>query len=581
MPQTPPQAPQGRNRSTAVDDSFLLSLLQTPSLISLYKNASYQGTSRSLPVSPERPSASNLDPLSLSLPLPSPVFCSESTPHWSNENPQIRPLPQAQVPPPTEPLPRAEASTSSSSPQKKTPLKPMQSQPFNHPNPLGSNPPQGPATTMEQNPQPTFVPSSAPVSRVQGALQSGNPIQAGMQRRPDDLRQPRQLPLPQRQPDHHVPQGGQQYNWNFPGREIIPPARNNPPLDGQWMTGEFLWIRVGGKSFRLPTQLLSEYPFWFALTVFEPPPQGWSIPDVNPEIFTILLECVYTICGLHGTESGLNLVKLCYAVNLAKRWGMIEDRKKLRDTAYRYIVRRVMHYDPNVPDDCRALDHRHYTYRSEELYRTWELSRKHNSIQKMLTQHDLIALYCCIIPQDIWPTLTARFKQEFTMLLDISATARRNSAGVTANADYRSWWHHYYRLAGFRDASWLSPDAQNRLFEPLGRDGNDASRERAEFEAARARGSALVNALEAQQAQQQPVTPASLGIPSVVEEVDAGFENNPPSAHRRENRRVHFAQLPEIIRFSRQHSDIQTSAPDTALDPAEEEAIHAEAARAG
>lgn len=218
MPQTPPQAPQGRNRSTAVDDSFLLSLLQTPSLISLYKNASYQGTSRSLPVSPERPSASNLDPLSLSLPLPSPVFCSESTPHWSNENPQIRPLPQAQVPPPTEPLPRAEASTSSSSPQKKTPLKPMQSQPFNHPNPLGSNPPQGPATTMEQNPQPTFVPSSAPVSRVQGALQSGNPIQAGMQRRPDDLRQPRQLPLPQRQPDHHVPQGGQQHYWNFPGR---------------------------------------------------------------------------------------------------------------------------------------------------------------------------------------------------------------------------------------------------------------------------------------------------------------------------------------------------------------------------
>ncbi|KAL9487961.1 hypothetical protein ACSS6W_000238 [Trichoderma asperelloides] len=57
--------------------------------------------------------------------------------------------------------------------------------------------------------------------------------------------------------------------------------------------------------------------------------------------------------------------------------------------------------------------------------------------------------------------------QEFTMLLDISATARRNSTGVTANAGYRSWWHHYYRLAGFRDASWLNRGARNRLFRIL------------------------------------------------------------------------------------------------------------------
>lgn len=222
MPQTPPLAPQDRSRSTAVDDSFLLSLLQTLSLTSLCENASHQGTARSLPVPPERPSASNLDPLSLSLPLPSPVFRSEFTPRWSNDNPQISPRPQAQVPPPTEPLPRTEASSSSPSPQKIPPLKPMQSRPFNHPNPLGSNPPQGPAATMEQNPQPPFVPSSAPAGRVQETLRSGNPIHAGMQRRPDDLRQPRQLPLPQRQPDYHAPQGGQQYNWNFPGRVRFP-----------------------------------------------------------------------------------------------------------------------------------------------------------------------------------------------------------------------------------------------------------------------------------------------------------------------------------------------------------------------
>lgn len=199
--------------------------------------------------------------------------------------------------------------------------------------------------------------------------------------------------------------------------------------------------------------LLSEYSFWSALTVFEPPPQGWSIPDVNSEIFTILIECVYTPSGLHGTESGLNLVKLCYAINLAKKWGMIQDRRKLRDTAYRYIVRRIMHCNPNLPDDCRNIDYSHHVYRSEELYRTWELSQKHNSIQKMLTQHDLIALYCCVIPQDVWPALTARFKHDFTLLLNISETARRSSAGMAAEVDYRSWWLHYYRLAGFQDVN--------------------------------------------------------------------------------------------------------------------------------
>lgn len=330
--------------------------------------------------------------------------------------------------------------------------------------------------------------------------------------------------------------------------------------------------------------LLSQYPFWSALTVFEPPSQGWSIPDVDSEIFTILIECVYTTFGLHGTESGLNLVKLCYAINLAKNWGMIQDRRKLRDTAYRYIVRRILHCNPNLPEDYHDLDYSHHVYRSEELYRTWELSQKHTSIQKMVTPHDLIALYGSVIPQELWPTLTACFKHEFTLLLNISASARRNSAGVAAEVDYRRWWLHYYRLAGFRDASWLSLDAQNRLFEPLNPDEAKSPQERAEFEAARARGSALVNAFEAHQSQeQQPVTLVTLVTPATpdapsVEELDAAFENAPSSEHRHETRRVHFAQFSQVIRFPRQFDQIQTTAHDAPLDSGEEETFHGEAA---
>lgn len=339
--------------------------------------------------------------------------------------------------------------------------------------------------------------------------------------------------------------------------------------------------------------LFSDCPFWSALTVFEPPPQGWSIPDVDSEIFTILIECVYTESGLHGTESGLNLVKLCYAFNLAKNWWMKKDRRKLRDTTYRYIVRRILGYNPNVLENCRDLDHSHHLHRSEELYRSWELSVTHNSIQEMLTQHDMIALYCCVIPQDLWPALTARFERDFILLLNVSAAVRRNSAGVASGVDYRRWWLHYYRLAGYRDASWLSPDARHRLFAPLNSDENKSPQERTEFEAARARGSALVNAFEAQQAQEQqpvtsttPITPVTPGTAdntadiSSGEEVDDALEHLPSPSHHQETRRVRFAELPQVIRFPLQTERIQMNGHDAALDSPEEETFHGEAARA-
>lgn len=91
----------------------------------------------------------------------------------------------------------------------------------------------------------------------------------------------------------------------------------------------------------------------------------------------------------------------------------------------------------------------------------------------------------------------------------------------------------------------------------------------------------MVNAFEAQQAQlQQPVTPVTPVTPSFVEEFDASLENIPSSRHRNETRRVHFAQIPEIIRFPHPYHLIQITAQDTTLNSAEE-SVHGEAARAG
>lgn len=202
----------------SLGSSNILVMPQAPPLPLLCGNASNQGSFRSLPAPPERASASNADALLFPLPLPSPVFFSRFTSRQGNDDPQIRPLPQARFPPPTGPPPRAEALSSSPLPRETSPSQPLPSRPINHPNPLGSNPPQRPAALMEQNPQFSLVPLSAPAIRAQEALRSGNVIRTGMQLRPEDLRQPRQFPSPQRQPDHHVPQGGQQYHWNFPGR---------------------------------------------------------------------------------------------------------------------------------------------------------------------------------------------------------------------------------------------------------------------------------------------------------------------------------------------------------------------------
>ncbi|KAL7966537.1 hypothetical protein HDV63DRAFT_397132 [Trichoderma sp. SZMC 28014] len=588
-----------RERTASIRQGSTLMMPEASSIDSPGRG-SHGGGFHSLRPPPEGAFASMAAPLPSSIALPSPVFLSRHTIRRSDDARQIRLLPQERYPPPIGPPPRAVASPSRPLPRAASSPQSAQTGPISDSSTLEPAPPQQSAATMEQNPQLPLVPSTAPMTQEQEALRFINALHTGTRSRADDLRQPRQLPSTEGQTNHRVVQGRQLHPWFIPGREIVPPAPNDLPIKAQRTTEKYLWIQVGGKRFKLPMHLLSDYPFWSALTVFEPPPQGWSIPHVNFEIFTILIECVYTEFGFHGTEIGLSLIKLCCALILAKNWGMRRDERNLRNTTYRYIVRRILGYNPNVPEDCRDLDYRHHQYRSEELYRGWKLSVEHPSIQKMLTEHDMIALYCCVIPEGLWPALTARFNRGFVHLLNVSAAARRNSAGVASGVDYRRWWLHYYHLAGYRDASWLSLDAQHRLFAPQTSDENKSSQERAEFEAARARGNALVNAFEVQQAQEQPpvtsttpVTPVTPVIPvtpvtpvtpgtantSSSEESDNALQHPTPRRHQ-ETRRVRFAESTQVMIISPQTERIQMNGHDSIVDSLEQEVFHGEASRA-
>ncbi|PTB67660.1 hypothetical protein BBK36DRAFT_1116117 [Trichoderma citrinoviride] len=300
--------------------------------------------------------------------------------------------------------------------------------------------------------------------------------------------------------------GYRENDWDLPGVETAPSGYNDRPVTGDWMSGEFVPVNVGGKSFCVPMRLLSKYPFWNALLYLEQPPQGWSMPGVDPEIFVVLMECVYSTSGLHGTENGLNLVKLCYAYLLAGRWSMAHDRRKLRDTAYRYVVRRIFFFNPHVAEDQRYLHRGHFRYRSEELYRTWELVRQHPALERILSQGDLVSLYAVTIPHSLWPDLGAQFDYSFPQLVEASLAARLSS---DQNA-FQNWFLRFFRLAGYSDFGWLSREAADRFFGPLhlDDDGNPVPLQfRAEFAAARARNNALVNEYEVQQGQGQPFFP--------------------------------------------------------------------------
>ncbi|KAH0494505.1 hypothetical protein TgHK011_001122 [Trichoderma gracile] len=316
-------------------------------------------------------------------------------------------------------------------------------------------------------------------------------------------------------------------DWDLPGAETAPTGYNDRAVSGHWMAGEFILVNVGGKSFRLPMRLLTKYPFWNALLYLEQPPQGWSMPGVDADIFAVLMECVYSTSGLHGTEDGLNLVKLCYAFLLAGRWGMAHDKRKLRDTAYRYVVRKIFFFNPQLAEDRRHLHQGHFRYRSEELYRVWELVRRYPALEKIVSQGDLVAMYTVTIHPSLWADLAEQFDPLFPELVEASLERRMSS---DQNA-FQNWFLRFFRLAGYSDFGWLSREAADRFFGPLhlDEDGNPVPLQfRTEFAAARARTDALVNEYEVRHDQGQPLssaTPAyAEGDAHVEQDVDAEGE---------------------------------------------------------
>lgn len=217
------------------------------------------------------------------------------------------------------------------------------------------------------------------------------------------------------------------------------------------------------------------YQFWRLLAGLERPATGWHLPNTDPNIFALVIECLVSASGFEGTEHGLNLVKLLVAAKQAIDWGMEREVTKFVATIRRYIARRLFFRNPHRPDLQGVMDHNYFVYRSEELYRAWKVVQSSRALQKFFVGAEFVSLYSLVVPLDIWPALTADFSDEFNQMIDFTSRLRVVPVEVT----FHDWWLRFFRLAGYLDYEWMGdvPSVLNMFFRQYEEAARDAEEE--------------------------------------------------------------------------------------------------------
>lgn len=229
---------------------------------------------------------------------------------------------------------------------------------------------------------------------------------------------------------------------------------------------------VGGRTFFVPIHLLLRYQFWRLLAGLERPSTGWNLPNADPAIFSLVMECLISASGFEGTELGINLVKLLVATKQAADWGMEREVNKFVASIRRYVARRLFYRNPHRPDMEGVMDHNYFVYRSEEIYRAWKVVQSSRVLQKYFAGAEFVSLYGLVIPTDIWPALTAEFPDSFNQMIDFTARLRV----VPTEMTFHDWWLRFFRLAGYLDYQWM-PDLPNVLNLFFGQDNADLDSE--------------------------------------------------------------------------------------------------------
>ncbi|KAH7310476.1 hypothetical protein B0I35DRAFT_411988 [Stachybotrys elegans] len=263
----------------------------------------------------------------------------------------------------------------------------------------------------------------------------------------------------------HVDSTHVEPSWIIPGNDRFPFKPHTRVTNGSWMRGQFQTFVVGGQTFNVPMELLATSPMWTILLNENTTPGGWNLPTVNAEVFGIFLEAVVSPSGFEGTEPGLNLVLLLNAFKLSIDWSMTNVVHKLHFSIRRYIAQRVFFRNPWTENaqQSAAMNDDYFIFRSEELYRAWQVVYQCNTLSSVLDPQTLVEVYIHTVPEEIWPALTADFSDVFNHMLDRLAAQQV----VPPVIDHHAWWLRWFCESGYNGHPWFTevPNIRENFFE--------------------------------------------------------------------------------------------------------------------
>lgn len=175
-------------------------------------------------------------------------------------------------------------------------------------------------------------------------------------------------------------------------------------------------VTVGGRLFYLPLFILGLSPYLNRMYQQRVANMPWSLSEVNADVFALVLDALVR-GALSGTERGLNLPLLLEAIRLAYDLDLSPATNTLALAIPRYIVERCFFFNPHGPHRG-MLNNAYFRYRSEDIYRAWQVLQRFPRLHQIIEDEDLYLLYAYVIPQGFWMDFTLGYDGRFTDALE-------------------------------------------------------------------------------------------------------------------------------------------------------------------
>ncbi|KAF5619989.1 hypothetical protein F52700_11309 [Fusarium sp. NRRL 52700] len=129
------------------------------------------------------------------------------------------------------------------------------------------------------------------------------------------------------------------------------------------------------------------------------------------DVFALLLEVLVSPNGLVGQEDELNLPLLLSTLSYALDQGMSWETIKLKRTIDRYIPLRMFHHNPHI--NSPRLDFEYYEFRSEEVYRAWQVVSQDGRLHGYFSPSEAVTLYVYLVPNWCWSGYIHDYDEKF------------------------------------------------------------------------------------------------------------------------------------------------------------------------